>query len=118
MFVASLTSVTVTPGMTPLASRTAPRTPPVNCCPNTGAPTAKTATDQSRIQTRLLSMISLRKLLKRTGEVAEARILCATLTGESTIRAIFLAAACLLCAGGAPAAAQNPAAAEELVKRG
>ena len=42
MFVASLVSVTATPGMTPLASRTAPRTPPVNCCAPTDAAPAIT----------------------------------------------------------------------------
>src|SRR5438105_2505503 len=54
MFVASFVSVTVTPGMTPLGSRTSPRTPPVNCCALTDAAAAARSTALRRTPARRL----------------------------------------------------------------
>ena len=54
MFVASFVSETVTPGMTPLGSRTSPRTPPVNCCALTDAAAAARSTALRRTPARRL----------------------------------------------------------------
>src|SRR5438034_7836088 len=57
MLVASLVKETVTPGMTPLASRTNLLTPPVNCCaPATPAPANK-RTRHTSVQARRLLLI-------------------------------------------------------------
>src|SRR5262245_648910 len=118
MLVASLVSVTVTPGITPLASRTMPRTPPVNCWASAGTSAARRIAAETRTRTKPLSMFALRCLrVQRVGDVfVKPRLFYArTLTRSRISRLLTCTCVCLASAVGG---AQSDQSAQALAQRG